>query len=279
MRKLLVLSGKGGTGKTRISAAIIKFSKTEVFADCDIDAPNLHLTQRDFKPTETFEFYGMPRFRIDADSCVNCGRCVEACTFNAVTAIDGQYTIDSGRCEGCGACSIVCDAGAVEEVPYCAGTQMLAHHFSTARLAPGRGNSGKLVTAVKAAIEGVSCAAPFSVYDGSPGIGCPVIASLSGIDRLLLVAEPSLSGIADLQRVLKVAETFRPEISVCINKWDINPELSRTIEAFCHSNTLDVAGKIPYVQSEEAFERAAAEVYKHLVSKEKGVSYENSNCN
>lgn len=249
MKRLLILSGKGGTGKTTTAASFIHFSQAKAFADCDIDAPNLLLvSDQDTAPEET-PFYGSEKAIIDPARCVGCGLCAEHCRFNALIQQDGIYQVNEFACEGCGVCEHICPQHAVKLVEDQAGTQALYQGdrvFSTAILKMGRGNSGKLVSAVKLALLKHAPECDLAVFDGSPGIGCPVIASISGMDLILVVAEPSLSGISDLERLIRSAEVFQTKIAVCVNKWDASPENTNAIEMFCKEHDLPFVGRIPY---------------------------------
>lgn len=250
MKQLLILSGKGGTGKTTIASAFIKLSSAKAYADCDVDAPNLHLVMaQGFKPKQT-DYYGMPKAVIDIGKCIECGRCKENCRFDAIS-IGESFQVDSFACEGCGVCEAVCPADAVSLIPAVAGELMLFLDtnsvFSTAQLKMGSGTSGMLVTEVKKQM--IAIAAPdtsLAVIDGSPGIGCPVIASLSGVDMVLIVAEPSISGISDMERIIRTAEKFQTKIGVCINKFDTNLANTEKIEDFCRTKGLLFTGRIPF---------------------------------
>lgn len=250
MKQLLILSGKGGTGKTTIASAFIKLSDAKAFADCDVDAPNLHLIMAQNSEPERTDYFGMPKAEIDADKCIECGLCKENCRFDAISC-DNDYRVDPFACEGCGVCEAVCPADAVSLKPAVAGELMLYADdnkvFSTAQLKMGSGTSGKLVTEVKKQMK--AAARPdtkLAIIDGSPGIGCPVIASLSGVEMVLIVAEPSISGISDMERIIKTAETFRTKIGVCINKHDTNPANTEKIEEFCKEKGLPFSGRIPF---------------------------------
>ena len=234
MKQLLILSGKGGTGKTTIASAFIKLSVAKAYADCDVDAPNLHLIMAQNSEPERTDYFGMPKAEIDVDKCIECGLCKENCRFDAISDENG-FKVDSFACEGCGVCEAVCPADAVSLKPAVAGELMLYADnnkvFSTAQLKMGSGTSGKLVTEVKKQMKTVASAdTKLAIIDGSPGIGCPVIASLSGVNMVLIVAEPSISGISDMERIIKTAETFRTKIGVCINKHDTNSANTEKIE-------------------------------------------------
>lgn len=249
MKQLLILSGKGGTGKTTIASAFIRLSEAKAFADCDVDAPNLHLLmQQSSKPQES-DYYGLPKAQIDPGLCLQCGSCQANCRFDAIDINHGEYQVDVYACEGCGVCEAICPAKAVSFKPIKAGRLLLYANdqvFSTAQLEMGSGNSGKLVTEVKKQMQDSAKDSRLAIIDGSPGIGCPVIASLSGVDMVLIVAEPSVSGISDMERILKTAEVFKTNVAVCINKYDINPEYSEQIEVFCQKNKIPFVGRIPF---------------------------------
>lgn len=249
MNKLLILSGKGGTGKTTVASALIDFSSARAFADCDVDAPNLHLVEGG-GTFETKDFLGSPKARIDPARCVGCDACAEHCRFDAIRRTpDGHYAVEEFACEGCGVCLAVCRSDAVSMCPDAAGEQHLRQGervFSTARLKMGRGNSGKLVTAVKKTLlENAPRETELAVIDGSPGIGCPVIASISGTDLVLIVAEPSLSGISDMKRVLKTASILGTEAAVCVNRADICVENTEAIREYCQGNRIPFLGTVP----------------------------------
>lgn len=250
MKKLLILSGKGGTGKTTAASAFIEFSNAKAFADCDVDAPNLHLvTKLECEPLRN-DYMGSKKAVIDESKCIGCGGCEDHCRFNAVSHIGDRYTINEYACEGCGVCEINCPSEAISLKDDIAGDLMLYKGekvFSTAKLKMGRGTSGKLVAQVKKQLND-NCDKDTSVaiIDGSPGIGCPVIASISGVDLVLIVAEPSLSGISDMERIIKTAGIFRAKVCVCVNKADVCTENTDRIEKFCKDNKIDFVGTVPY---------------------------------
>ena len=247
MKEMTILSGKGGTGKTTITASLAALSSETVFADCDVDASNLHLL---LKPevAETIEFKGLNLAVIDPERCIQCGLCEEKCRFNAIHG----FTVDSIHCEGCGVCVQICPVQAIDFVERICGHAYISETkygpMSHARLTPGMENSGKLVTLVRQnakrlAEEGGK---ELVLVDGPPGIGCPVIASLSNIDQGLVVVEPTFSGIHDLKRALGLLEHFSIDSLVCINKHDLNHDNTKAIRGFCVEKGIDVLGLIPF---------------------------------
>lgn len=250
MKQLLILSGKGGTGKTTLASAFVRLSQAKAYADCDVDAPNLHLVLEQPIEPKKKDFYGMAKAEINPLLCAKCDRCREHCRFDAVCIKDGIYQIDPFACEGCGVCEYVCPVRAITMKPHIAGELMLYDNqdavFSTAQLKMGSGTSGLLVAEVKKEMRSVDKGAEFAVIDGSPGIGCPVIASITGVDMVLIVAEPSVSGISDLERIAKTAETFHTKIAVCVNKFDSNLKKTQDIVDYCRRNNIPYMGNIPY---------------------------------
>lgn len=251
MKELLILSGKGGTGKTTIAGAFIKLAQAQAFADCDVDAPNLHLSMELKDEAKVKDFYGMDKAYINQDKCISCGICKENCKFEAIN-YDGdknKYTINPYGCEGCSVCQFLCPEDAISMEKDVAGQLILYDKeqiFSTAKLKMGSGNSGLLVSEVKKQIKSTDRSIEFAIIDGSPGIGCPVIASITGVDMILLVAEPTISGISDLMRIIDTANHFKVPMVLTINKYDINEDLSKKIEAICREKEIDFVGKIPY---------------------------------
>ena len=234
---IAIASGKGGTGKTSVVAAFAALAGGAVLADCDVDAADLHLVLRPELEDE-YEFSGRRQAVIDPAACTACGRCAEVCRFAAVLGTpDLSSSIDSIACEGCELCRRVCPADAIHMVPVVNGAWMVSEtRFGPlvhARLGAAEDNSGKLVTLVRNEARSVAeeQGLPLVIVDGSPGIGCPVIASLAGADLVLAITEPTVSGRHDLDRVLQVVRQFRLPFAVCINKADLNPELDERIAA------------------------------------------------
>lgn len=251
MKQLLILSGKGGTGKTTVASAFIKLLNANAYADCDVDAPNLHLVTQHSSEPKISDYYGLPKAEINMGVCVQCDMCRENCRFDAirVDSVKNEYSVDNFACEGCGVCEAVCMAGAISLLPAVAGKLMLYVNndvFSTAELKMGSGTSGMLVTEVKKQMKTAAPNAELAIIDGSPGIGCPVIASISGVNMVLIVAEPSISGISDMERIIKTAEKFQTKVAVCINKYDTNIENTEKIELFCKNHNIIYAGRIPF---------------------------------
>lgn len=248
MKKLLILSGKGGTGKTTVASAFIHLSKTKAYADCDVDAPNLHLLKQNHTGEKHFDYFGMDKAKIHSELCIGCGRCQQNCRFDAITS-EPIYAIDPFACEGCGVCAWVCPEKAIVMQRVKAGDLSVFEGeavFSTATLKMGSGTTGLLVSEVKKNLKTYAKEGPIAILDGSPGIGCPVIASISGVDMVLMVTEPSVSGLSDLKRIVRTARIFNPKMAVCINKFDTNCTQSEAIIAYCNAEGIAWVGNIPY---------------------------------
>jgi len=251
MKQLLIISGKGGTGKTTIAGAFIKLSGAKAFADCDVEAPNMHLLLNKGYICSSSAYYGLDTAMIDPDRCNGCGRCLELCRFSAVSSGE-TYAIDPRLCEGCALCMEFCPAEAISMKKQQAGRLELCRSedgrkiFSGAELNTGSGTSGKLVAEVKNQLKKKAGAAETAVIDGPPGTGCPVIASLNEADMALIVTEPSVSGINDMKRVLDTLKNFKTKAAVCINKYDMNTEKSEEIKAFCRKEGVRYTGRIPF---------------------------------
>lgn len=248
MKQLTILSGKGGTGKTTITASFATLARNAVVADCDVDAPDLHMLLHP-RTVKTQEFRGSKLATINETKCTKCGLCREKCNFNAITE---NLQIDPISCEGCGVCSFVCPANAIMLTERVSGQAYISEtkygFMAHALLTPGESNSGKLVTLVRqnAKMLAEKEHADLVIIDGSPGIGCPVIASVTGVDAGLVVTEPTMSGIHDLERVLSLLGHFNVRPLVCINMHDINNENTKRIVDFCAENGIEVVGKIPF---------------------------------
>jgi MinD superfamily P-loop ATPase len=248
MKQLTILSGKGGTGKTTITASFAVLTKNAVVADCDVDAPDLHLLLHP-KVIQTQEFTGSKVAFIDETKCTKCGLCQGQCRF---CAINEGISIDRIACEGCGVCAMACPANAITLVEKIAGNAYISKtnygFMSHALLNPGESNSGKLVTLVRqnAKILAARENSALIIIDGSPGIGCPVIASISGVDACLIVTEPTLSGIHDLERVLQLLKHFNVKPFVCVNMYNINTDNTNKIVSFCKEKEIDVVGTIVF---------------------------------
>ncbi len=248
MKQLLILSGKGGTGKTTVATAFIKLSNAKGYADCDVDAPNLHLLMHQKTEKLSSDYYGMDKARIDYSKCIDCGQCLKHCRFDA-TRKEDKYIINPFACEGCSVCRYVCPVNAITMNNDVAGELMLYKDeavFSTAQLKMGSGTSGMLVSEVKKNLRENVISDEFVIIDGSPGIGCPVIASITGVDFVLIVTEPSISGISDMKRIVETARHFKTKVAVCINKYDTNIDRANEIEAYCTRENIPFVGNIPF---------------------------------
>jgi MinD superfamily P-loop ATPase len=247
MKELVIISGKGGTGKTSITAALASLAHDFVLADCDVDAADLHLLLRP-KIKTTNEFIGGKIAQIDLEICTACGKCRELCRFQAI----GRDFIVDFSCEGCGVCVWNCPENAIAFNPRKSGEWYISDTryapMVHARLGIAEENSGKLVTLVrqKARELGNDTNAKLMLVDGPPGTGCPVISAIGGADHLLIVTEPSKSAMHDMEKVIQVAMHFKVPFSVCINKYDLNNSLSELIEKHCRENGIFLAGKLSF---------------------------------
>jgi len=248
IKELCVLSGKGGTGKTSIVGALAALIPKKVLVDCDVDAPDLHLLLApNVKSRE--EFLGGRKAIIIPELCTDCGRCREVCRFEA---INEDFHVDPTSCEGCGVCVHFCSFGAIEfPLAVCGEWYVSETRFGLmvhAQLGAGQENSGMLVALIRGKAHDLAeeKGLPLILVDGPPGIGCPVISSLTGADGVLIVTEPTLSGLHDLDRVLSLSDHFKIPGMVLINKYDLNQEMTDRIEIFCREKGLGVAGRLPY---------------------------------
>jgi MinD superfamily P-loop ATPase len=251
MKELLILSGKGGTGKTSLVGSIAALAENKIMVDCDVDAADLHLLLAP-RPRSKNEFRSGVKAEMLNDRCSACGLCVELCQFDAITMGVQVALIDPLGCEGCGVCAHFCPEQAIELVENHCGSWYVSDTdygpMVHAQLFAGEENSGKLVSFIKREARTLAeqTGIDLIVIDGAPGIGCPVIASLSGVNTVLAVTEPTQSGWHDLERVLDLAVHFKVPAFVCINKWDLYPQMTEEIEASCAARGVAVLGRIPF---------------------------------
>ncbi|MBN2470301.1 MAG: ATP-binding protein [Anaerolineae bacterium] len=256
MKQIVILSGKGGTGKTTFTAAFAqlaseKASTRAVLVDADVDAANLELLLAP-QVHETHEYYGGQIASISTELCAGCGWCEAVCRFDAIHAVDGYYTVDPIACEGCATCKTQCPQEAISLLPQLSGRWFVSSSrygpLYHARLTPAQESSGKLVALLReqAIIRAEEEEAPLLIVDGPPGIGCPVIAAVTGTDLIIVVAEPTSAGIHDMQRALDLAAHFGVQALICINKADLYPEGSDQIQAYCQQHQLPVIGQLPF---------------------------------
>jgi len=283
MKQILVISGKGGTGKTILTASFASLAENKVMADCDVDAADLHLILHP-KIKEKYEFKGLPKAFINQEKCTGCGECAEVCRYGAVLKVKSEklkvkseykelktqklqsptsdfplptshFFIDASSCEGCTICMHICPVDAINMKETISGEWFISETkhgpMVHAKLGIAEENSGKLVSVVRRHAKSLAQEKnlDYVIIDGPPGIGCPVIASLSGVDIALVVTEPTLSGIHDMERVISVAKHFGVQVACVINKFDINLDNTKNIENWCQINNVPFIGKIPYDQS------------------------------
>ena len=248
MKEVVILSGKGGTGKTSIVASLASLAKSKIMVDCDVDAADLYLLLQPVSQQRQ-EFWSGQKAVIDQDKCNQCGLCQEVCRFDA---IEDEFHIDAIACDGCGFCCRVCPVEAITMQENLSGHWFISEtrygHLVHARLGVAQENSGKLVALVrqKARLVAQEQGLDYIISDGPPGIGCPVISSISGVNLAVIVTEPTLSGIHDLERVTDVCHHFAVPVIVCINKYDLNEGNSRQIESYCRHRGIEVTSKIPF---------------------------------
>ena len=256
MKQIVVISGKGGTGKTTIAASFAALSNKRVVADCDVDAPDLHLLLKP-KVKQTLDFKSGKKAFINGEECINCGECVEVCRFEAIDEttendVINRMIIDPISCEGCGVCFHVCPVNAIEMRENLTGKLFISESkYGTlihAKLNVAEENSGKLVSMVRNYAKHMAEKEnkELIIIDGPPGISCPIIASITGVDLTLIVTEPTLSAMHDLDRVYKVAKHFKVRSIVCINKYDLNLKNTEKIKKYCKKNGIEIAGQITF---------------------------------
>ncbi len=267
IQECVIISGKGGTGKTSVTASFSALSSGRaVLADCDVDAADLHVVLTPKIVAKT-DFRSGNEAVIRSEACTGCGTCAELCRFDAIHYVKrpfgkALYEVDPVACEGCGVCVRFCPAQAIAFPERLCGLWMLSETrcgpMVHARLGAAAENSGKLVATVRQEARRVAAerGLPLIITDGPPGIGCPVIASVTGADRVLVVTEPTVSGEHDLARVLQLARHFEVPTFVCVNKWDINPEMTERIEQAARKAGATVAGRIRYDRAVTAAQRA-----------------------
>jgi len=271
MKEITIISGKGGTGKTSITAALASVYSNAVFCDCDVDAADLHLI---FNPEkeETHIFEGAWVAEIDPGNCTNCGICADNCRFDAIENANGSYAIDPFKCEGCRLCERICPEKAISSTRsknnfwYISNSRFgkLVH----AHMGPGEENSGKLVSQVRKVARGIAkeTEADFIINDGPPGIGCAAISSITGCDEVILVIEPSKSGIHDIKRVIELTNSFNIPAKAIINKSDLNTGISSELESYLKSINIDVIAKLPYSSEFTQAQTAGLNIIEHAPS-------------
>lgn len=249
--EIAVISGKGGTGKSSITAALVNLLNKVVLADCDVDAANMYLI---FSPENIEEksFVGAEKAVIDYSLCTNCGKCMLYCRFDAITKPANKVLISDVFCDGCGLCARICPVDAIKMIPS-EDSKMVNGDFKHGKLvyghlAPGEENSGKLVNMVRDKAKKVAEQNNIKhiIIDGPPGIGCPVISTITGVDYVVIVTEPSLSGLHDLERAIDLVSQFNISAGVIINKADLNDSIGEKISNFCKSKNVEIMGKINF---------------------------------
>jgi MinD superfamily P-loop ATPase len=263
-KEIVIVSGKGGTGKTSLTGSLASLFADKVMVDCDVDAANLHLILNPETIIRQSDFTGGKKANIDPERCTKCNVCVEACRFGAISP---DFIIDQFLCEGCGACFVLCQYCAVEFTEHIAGTWYVTdtgnnERFVYAEMLPGEDNSGKLVAAVRneARAEAESTGSSLIVIDGPPGIGCPVISSITGTKLVIVVTEPTPSGMHDLERVIGLTNHFRIKAAVVVNKSDISLSWLNIVKEYCNANNHYFLGEIPYEPAVTDAQRAGKSI-------------------
>lgn len=250
INEVVVISGKGGTGKTTLVSSLIPFFKDVVIADCDVDAPDLHIM---FNPKlkEETPFVGLKKAFVDDEKCIKCGKCYEACKYKAISK---EIVFNHSKCEGCSVCEFVCPVQAIEMKDVVVGKLSVSEtkygDLVHARLIPGEDASGKLVSEVRKKAKEVAKTTKIDniIIDGSPGVACNVISSITGASKAIIVVEPTLSGLHDLERVYELTKRFNLKVFVVINKYDLSPNLSARIEEYCCEQCIEIGLKIPFTK-------------------------------
>ena len=247
MKQVAIISGKGGTGKTTFSA-LVHSIEGGVIADCDVDAPNLHIILRP-KILEKEEFFATEKAFI-TEKCISCGLCYELCRFNAISFENGKYSVDESRCEGCALCYNACPENAIEMKFVKTGEIYVSKtaygSMVHARLEPGEENSGRLVSEVRKKAEKIAKNSEYLIIDSPPGVGCPVIASLTGINFAIVISEPTLSGLSDLKRAVALTDHFSIKSCVVVNRYNLNTKIALEIREWCRENGIEFAGFVTF---------------------------------
>jgi len=275
VKEIVVISGKGGTGKTSVTASFaVLGGKDVIVADCDVDAADMHLLMKpDFELSE--EFFSGELAVIEQEDCIQCGKCKDVCRFDAIDVINEKYIVNPLNCEGCGYCSRVCPTDTIINIDLNVGHWYISNirtdsKMVHAKLAIGADNSGKLVAQVKNKAKELAeqLNKKYIIVDGSPGVGCPVVSSLSGASYVVLVTEPTVSGLHDLKRVYELVKKFNLKAGCIINKYDLNKNVSAEIEKFLETETIDKLANLPY---DKAFTEAMTEGLTIVEYKENGI--------
>lgn len=251
MVEITVLSGKGGTGKTSLTGAWARLAGSPVICDLDVDAPDLHLLLNPQRERSE-EFYSGNEAKIDQERCTLCGRCQDLCKFRAIEETDGKLAVDPVRCEGCMVCVHFCPEGAIDfPVRHCGQWYVSSTRFGPmvhAQLFAGQENSGRLVALLRQQARDMAeeRGADLILSDGPPGIGCPVISSLSGTSLAVVVTEPTMSGVHDLKRVVELCGNFRVPVGVVVNKYDLDLGQTETVEKYAREHGLSLLGRLPH---------------------------------
>lgn len=248
INEIVVISGKGGTGKTTLTSSLVPYFQDLLLADCDVDAPDLNILFN-IEVEEEIDFVGLKKAKLDKEKCIGCKICYESCRFDAISE---SIDINSTKCEGCGVCEYVCPVNAVSMKDAVVGKLFTSEtdygEMVHAKLIPGEETSGKLVSEVRKKAKKMSLEKGKKniLVDGSPGLACNVISSITGAKKVVIVVEPTFSGLHDLRRVYQLTQNFRLPVYVVVNKYDISEEKTSEIQEYCNENGIELALKIPF---------------------------------